>query len=286
MSIKDVGSLANVRAIPAARQDTARALTEKGSEAADSVEVSISREAMEQAKEQLPSPAKEEQDGTEKMMLALRNQSMPRISSDSGLTSDFYSDPATAIDAARFVDFFQHSTVAADDMADALHKALTSPSDNGDYTTNAMDLALTQGKLNKVVEHYISADYQEEASAFVSQFINEKSTQADQMTKVALSQATKLAQSLGDREQARHHQDAAAQLADGIHSSQVVRNEMLNLTGTSSDSEEWFSSMSNWVNENRALPYIIDIEKSHIGALKAQWQTFVESVKTGDSTPH
>lgn len=282
MSIKDVSSLSSIRMMPASRQETVRALTGKETDAADSVEVSLSQEAMDQAKAQLPPPTKEEQEAAEKSMQALRNQSMSHTPSGPSLASDFYGDPATANDAARFVNFFQHSAVTADDMADALHKALTSPSDNGDYTTKAMDLALTQGKLNKVIENYVSADYQDDASAFVAQFISEKSTQADQVTRVALSQATKLAQSLGDREQARHHQNAVAQLADGTHSSQVVRNEMLNLTATSSDSEAWFSSMSNWVNENRALPYVMDIEQNHIGAQKAQWQTFVDSLKTQD----
>jgi hypothetical protein len=59
------------------------------------------------------------------------------------LASDFYTDPATANDAVSFQAFFQNATVNADEMADALHKALTSPTQSGDYTTNAMDLALT-----------------------------------------------------------------------------------------------------------------------------------------------
>ena len=283
MSIKDVSSLSSIRTIPATRQETVRALTGKEVELADSVEVSLSREAMEQAKEQLPPPpTKEEREATERAMLALRNQSMSTMRGGPSLASDFYGDPATANDAVRFINFFQHSTVAADDRADALHTALTSPSANGDSTTNAMDLALMQGKLNKVIDTSVSAEYQDEARAFVSQFISEKSTQADQVTKVALSQATKLAQSLGDREQTRHHQDATAQLAEGTHSSQVVRKEMLNLTASSTDSEVWFSSMSDWVNENRSLPYILDIEKSHIGALKAQWQAFVDNLPTDD----
>ncbi|MGK9174715.1 hypothetical protein KXR87_16070 [Yokenella regensburgei] len=279
MSIKDVSSMASIRSMPVTRQEAVRALTGKETGLADAYEVSLSREAMEQAKEQPTPPTKEEQDAAARAMQALRNQAMARTPGGPSLASEFYGDPATANDAVRFLDFFQHATVAADAMAEALHSALTSPSDSGDYTTNAMDLALTQGKLNKVVETWISADYHQEARAFVSQFIDEKSAQADQLSKVALSQATKLAQSLGDREQARHHQDAVAQLAEGTHSSQRVRNEMLNLTATSSDSELWFSSMSQWVNDHRALPYMADIEKNHIGALKAQWQTFVDSLK-------
>ena len=262
MSIKEVRSAASITAMPATRHDTAQPATGKETGQADSVEVSLSPQAVVHAKEP-PSPLTES-------------------GQEARAGSGFYTDPATASDALRFQGFFQNATVNADDMADALHKALISPVDNGDYTTNAMDLALTQGKLNRVVAQYVAVDYQAQASAFVSQFINDKATQADQISKVVLAQATRLAQSLGDSEQARHHQDAVAQLAEGTHSSQRIRNEMLSLTAHSSDSETWFSTLSGWVNENRSLPYIIEIEKSHVGALQAQWQAFVGSLKTDD----
>jgi Tfp pilus assembly protein PilF len=98
-----------------------------------------------------------------------------------------------------------------------------------------------------VVQKYVTTDYQTEASAFVAQFISDKSSQADQMTKVVLTQASRLAESLGDRDQAQHHQDALAQLAEGTHSFQTVRNAMLSLTASTTDSEAWFSSINNWV---------------------------------------
>jgi hypothetical protein len=63
----------------------------------------------------------------------------------------------------------------------------------------------------------VTTDYQTEASAFVARFIGDKSSQADQMTKVVLTQANRLSESLGDRDQAQHHQDAIAQLAEGTH---------------------------------------------------------------------
>lgn len=266
MSIKEVRSAASITAMPATRHDTAHPSTGKETGQADSVEVSLSPQAVAHAKEQ-QSPLAESGQET-------RDNPRPG--------GDFYTDPVTASDALRFQGFFQNARVNADDMADALHKALISPVDNGDYTTSAMDLALAQGKLNRVVAQYVTADYQAQASAFVAKFINDKATQADQMSKVVLSQATRLAQSLGDSEQARHHQDAVAQLAEGTHSSQRIRNEMLSLTAHSSDSETWFSTLSGWVNENRSLPYIIEIEKSHVGALQAQWQAFVGSLKTDD----
>lgn len=280
MSIKDVSSAANLTAIPATRQETAHALTGKNVSLAESVEVNLSPEAMAQAKESLTPPTQEEIDANAREMLNLRNQVMARMPTGPNLASDFYTDPATASDAVSFQGFFQNATVSADDMADALHKALTSPTQNGDYATNAMDLALTQAKLNLVVQKYVAADYQNEANAFVTQFIGEKNAQADQMTKVVLTQAIKLSQSLGDRDQARHHLDAIAQLREGTHSSQTIRNEMLSLTASTTDSQAWFSSINNWVEGNRSLPYILEIEKGHINALQEQWQSFVGNLKT------
>lgn len=281
MSIKDVSSAASLRDMPATtRLETVHAVTGKNVDPIDSVEVSLSPEAMAQARDNLTPPTQEEIDASAREALNLRNQAIARMPTGPSLASDFYSDPATANDAVSFQAFFQNATVNADEMADALHKALTSPTQNGDYTTNAMDLALTQAKLNLVVQKYVATDYQTEASAFVAQFISDKSSQADQMTKVVLTQSSRLAESLGDRDQAQHHQDALAQLAEGTHSSQTVRNAMLSLTASTTDSEAWFSSINDWVAKNRSIPYIREIEQGHISALQEQWQSFVTGLKT------
>ena len=280
MSIKDVSSMASLRAMPATRQETIHAMTGKNVDPVDSFEVSLSPEAMAQAKDNSTPPTQEERDASAREVLNLRNQAIARMPTGPSLASDFYTDPATANDAVSFQAFFQNATVSADEMADALHKALSSPTQSGDYTTNAMDLALTQAKLNLVVQKYVTTDYQNEASAFVARFIGEKSSQVDQMTKVVLTQANRLSESLGDRDQAQHHQDAIAQLTEGTHPSQKIRNEMLSLTASTTDSEAWFSSINNWVEQNRSLPYILEIEKGHISALHEQWQSFVADLKT------
>jgi hypothetical protein len=55
---------------------------------------------------------------------------------------------------------------------------------------------------------------------------------------------------------------------------------MLSLTASTTDSEAWFSSINNWVEQNRSLPYILEIEQGHISALHEQWQSFVAGLKT------
>jgi hypothetical protein len=50
MSIKDVSSMASLRAMPATRQETIHAMTGKNVDPVDSFEVSLSPEAMAQAR--------------------------------------------------------------------------------------------------------------------------------------------------------------------------------------------------------------------------------------------
>lgn len=281
MSIKDVGAVPVTQNVPDTRQSKTITFAGKEIVTESSIAVTISAEALARGMEGQTPPTKEQIEETMRAVAQVRNANMAATTRGGpSLASEFYRDPATANDAVRFIDFFQHSTVAADDMASALHQAMTSPEVSGDYTTNAMDLALMQAKLNKVVEQYVSADYQQQASDFVASYISEKADQADQMTRVVLNQATKLAQSLGDDEQAQHHQDAIAQLSAGTHSSQTVRNEMLQLTANTKDSDVWFTRLNDRVSESRPLPYISEIEKSHISALQQQWQNFVDNLTT------
>lgn len=281
MSIKDVGASTGPQTEPATHQSRTRMFAGKEIVTESSVAVSLSEAALARGMEGHPPLTKEESEKNARAMAEVRKANMAAVTRGGpSLASEFYGDPATANDAVRFIGFFQHSTVAADDMASALHQAMTSPEVNGDYTTNAMDLALMQAKLNKVVEQFVSADYQQQASDFVASYISEKAEQADQMTRVVLSQASKLAQSLGDEEQAKHHQDAIDQLSEGTHSSQTVRNEMLQLTASNKESDVWFSRLNNRVSESRSLPYISEIEKQHISALQQQWQHFVDNLNS------
>ncbi|MGY5955767.1 DUF5610 domain-containing protein [Kosakonia sp. BK9b] len=280
MSIKDVGAVSATQNMPdTTRQSKTIIFAGKEIVTERSIAVTFSAEALARGMEGHTPPTKEQIEETTRAVAATRNNNIAATTRGGpSLASAFYGDPATANDAVRFIDFFQHSTVAADDMANALHQAMTSPEVSGDYTTNAMDLALTQAKLNKVVQQYVSADYQQQASDFVAQFIREKADQADQQTRVVLTQAATLAQSLGDSGQAQHHQEAIAQLSAGTHASQTVRNEMLQLTAGSKDSDVWFTQLNDRVNASPSLPYISEMEKSHISALQQQWQSFVNNV--------
>lgn len=280
MSIQDVGSAAALQTLPEVRQSKTIIFAGKEIVTESSISVNISAEALAKGMEGHTAPTKEEGEKTARAMATVRNANMATYSRGPSLASEFYADPQSAGDAVKFIDFFQHSSVNADDMAAALHQALISPQASGDYTTSAMDLSMTQAKLNEVVSKYISADYQQQASEFVAGFIAEKADQADQMNRVVLAQASTLAQSLGDTAQATYHQQAIEQLSAGTHDSQTVRNHMLSITATNNDSDSWFTQFNQSVDSSGTLPFIRDIEKNHISALQQQWQQFTVFLQT------
>ncbi|WBU50373.1 hypothetical protein PF050_05470 [Kosakonia pseudosacchari] len=280
MSIQDVGSAAALQTLPEIRQSKTITFAGKEIVTESSISVNISAEALAKGMEGRTAPTKEEAEKRAQAMAVVRNANTATYARGPSLASEFYSDPQSAGDAVKFIDFFQHSTVNPDDMAAALHQALVSPQASGDSTTSAMDLSMTQAKLNEVVSKYISADYQQQAREFVAGFIAEKAEQADQTHRVVLTQASNLAQSLGNTTQARQHQQAMDQLSAGTHASQTVRHQMLSITTSNSDSESWFRQFNQSVDSSGTLPFIRDIEKNHISALQQQWQQFAVFLQT------
>ena len=247
-----------------------------------SISVSISAEALARGAESQPKPTKEQSEKVAREMAVLRNNDMASYARGPSLAGAFYGDPATANDAVSFIDFFQHSTINADDMATALHQALTSPQGSGDETTLGMDVAMTQAKLNYVVDKFVSADYQQQARDFVAGFVAKKGEQADQTNRAALTQSAALAQSMGDTAQAKQSQQAIEQLDAGTHSSQTDRKAMLAITANADDSSSWFAQMNQRVENSGSLPFVTALEKNHIGALQQQWSQFTTLLKAAE----
>lgn len=254
----------------------------KESTTESSISVSLSEEALARVAQSKPQPTKEESEKVAREMAALRNANMASHATGPSLASAFYGDPATANDAVSFIDFFYHSNISADDMATALHQALTSPQGSGDETTLGMDVAMTQAKLNYVVDKFVTADYQQQARDFVAGFVAKKGEQADQTNRAALSQSAALAQSLGDSGQAKQSQQAIEQLDAGTHASQLDRKAMLAITADGRDSNSWFAQMNQRVENSGALPFITALEKNHLSALQQQWTQFTTLLKAAE----
>lgn len=247
-----------------------------------SISVSLSEEALARVAQSKPQPTKEESEKVAREMAALRNANMASHATGPSLASAFYGDPATANDAVSFIDFFYHSNISADDMATALHQALTSPQGSGDETTLGMDVAMTQAKLNYVVDKFVTADYQQQARDFVAGFVTKKGEQADQTNRAVLSQSAALAQSPGDSGQAKQSQQAIEQLDAGTHASQLDRKAMLAITADGRDSNSWFAQMNQRVENSGSLPFITALEKNHLSALQQQWTQFTTLLKAAE----
>lgn len=247
-----------------------------------SISVSLSEEALARVAQSKPQPTKEESEKVAREMAALRNANMASHATGPSLASAFYGDPATANDAVSFIDFFYHSNISADDMATALHQALTSPQGSGDETTLGMDVAMTQAKLNYVVDKFVTADYQQQARDFVAGFVAKKGEQADQTNRAVLSQSAALAQSPGDSGQAKQSQQAIEQLDAGTHASQLDRKAMLAITADGRDSNSWFAQMNQRVENSGSLPFITALEKNHLSALQQQWTQFTTLLKAAE----
>lgn len=254
----------------------------KESTTESSISVSLSEEALARVAQSKPQPTKEESEKVAREMAALRNANMASHATGPSLASAFYGDPATANDAVSFIDFFYHSNISADDMATALHQALTSPQGSGDETTLGMDVAMTQAKLNYVVDKFVTADYQQQARDFVAGFVAKKGEQADQTNRAALSQSAALAQSLGDSGQAKQSQQEIEQLDAGTHASQLDRKAMLAITADGRDSNSWFAQMNQRVENSGSLPFITALEKNHLSALQQQWTQFTTLLKAAE----
>lgn len=254
----------------------------KESTTESSISVSLSEEALARVAQSKPQPTKEESEKVAREMAALRNANMASHATGPSLASAFYGDPATANDAVSFIDFFYHSNISADDMATALHQALISPQGSGDETTLGMDVAMTQAKLNYVVDKFVTADYQQQARDFVAGFVAKKGEQADQTNRAALSQSAALAQSLGDSGQAKQSQQAIEQLDAGTHASQLDRKAMLAITADGRDSNIWFAQMNQRVENSGSLPFITALEKNHLSALQQQWTQFTTLLKAAE----
>ena len=254
----------------------------KESTTESSISVSLSEEALARVAQSKPQPTKEESEKVAREMAALRNANMASHATGPSLASAFYGDPATANDAVSFIDFFYHSNISADDMATALHQALTSPQGSGDETTLGMDVAMTQAKLNYVVDKFVTADYQQQARDFVAGFVAKKGEQADQTNRAVLSQSAALAQSPGDSGQAKQSQQAIEQLDAGTHASQLDRKAMLAITADGRDSNSWFAQMNQRVESSGSLPFITALEKNHLSALQQQWTQFTTLLKAAE----
>ncbi|PWW07003.1 hypothetical protein [Mangrovibacter plantisponsor] len=195
-----------------------------------------------------------------------------RLAKSPSLNNSLFTDPATAMDAVSFTGFYHAAAegVTADQLAEKLHTALSGVPGSGTQLTDAMDLAMTQARLNKLVDDNIAADWQPHARQTVEQFIQAKVTAQDSEWQALAEEDIALAAARGDyANQSRAESDLAV-LQAGNSQHQQLRTAFLELTRDTSNSDDWFSTFSAAINGKGALEYE---EQMHVQALSTQWQS-------------
>lgn len=194
-----------------------------------------------------------------------------RLAKSPSSSNPLFTDKATATDAVSFTGFYYAAAdgITADQLAEKLHTALSSVPGSGTQLTDSMDLAMTQAKLNKLVDENIAADWQPLARQTVQQFIQAKVTMQDNEWQSVAKQDIALAASRGDdASQAQAESDLAVLQAGNSHHQQL-RTAFLELTRDTTNSDDWFSTFSAAIHGKGALEYE---EQMHVHALSKQWQ--------------
>lgn len=223
------------------------------------------------------STAASEDDNTDQAALLARLSSLEQqLAKSPSLDNVLFSDPATAADAVSFTGFYRYANagVSADDMATKLHLALSAPGGSGTNLTDSMDLAMTQAKLNKIVADDVEPAYQQQAAQVVQQFVQMKASQQDDSVKVLAQDEVTLASSLNDADRQAAAQSQLAALNSGSDTTQITRNQFLQVTASGGNSDTWFSTFAQSITGNGAMAFE---EHSHLDSLRAQWQGFISA---------
>ncbi|CUU26197.1 hypothetical protein EM595_p0501 (plasmid) [Duffyella gerundensis] len=206
------------------------------------------------------------------------------------LGSPLYNDPYTADDATALNSLLfmtdGNSQKTLDDFSTAMHQVLRdgvvglNRYDSSD-TAEAMSLSLTEAKLYKLVEKYIPADRQQQASGYVDALIG---------SKIAFREAVHLQLAQGTLETAQQHGTAAyiadaQRYLDELHQGNARPQKELNImrdaTQHADNMDNAFQTFTTVIN---ATPHADQAQESIKAALaqlevyRNQWQAFTQSL--------
>ncbi|EOC0587723.1 hypothetical protein ACI01G_002917 [Cronobacter sakazakii] len=179
----------------------------------------------------------------------------------------------------NFADFSKLSTLSSLDMGSLLSEALNTPAaSTSNSTTSDMDLAMQQAKLNYLVAKYVPQENQAKAQDIVTAWMTKKTAARDDEMKTMTQAFIDIAKQNGDMASVKQYENQLSLLEAGKGESQKARNDILAVTAGSTSAPEWFSGFMSKVNESRDPTPVKQLEKAHVDALKAQWDTFLARV--------
>lgn len=173
-----------------------------------------------------------------------------------------------------FSGMLSQASVSSLDMGGLISEALQSPDGAGNATTSAMDLSMTQAKLNALVEKFVPAEHQAASYAEIDHYVSKKASDQDALLKETTNSSLAIASQQGDMAGVEKYQQQLNLLESGQHATQIERQAMLDLTNSTTDSSAWFSGLRQSVNASADTGFFKDLATAHIAKLEAQWQKF------------
>jgi hypothetical protein len=152
--------------------------------------------------------------------------------------------------------------------------------DNSD-TSEAMALTLTQAKLHKLVEKYVSTDNRQEANGIVDNLIDKKVLQREETTMSLAQDTLDIAKRYGTQRYVADATSYLAQLKQGTARPQNELASMISATKNSTNMDDVFSVFTDIIN---ATPNSDKASASMQGALKqlevyrSLWNSFMKTL--------
>lgn len=200
-----------------------------------------------------------------------------------------FNDPYTSWDARTFTPLLSmtaaNTQTAMDEFAAALHEVLAEGQvgrnqyDNSD-TSEAMALTLTQSKLHKLIEKYVSGDNQKQANEIADEMISVKVAIRERQTLLGAQDTLALAMRHGTRDMQESAHDYLSQVKSATARPQVELAGMMEAMKSGRDMDSVFSTFADLIRatpnpDNKAQPSI-DGALSQLEVYRQQWQAFTE----------
>ncbi|WP_288474824.1 hypothetical protein [uncultured Pantoea sp.] len=174
------------------------------------------------------------------------------------------------------------ATLSETDMAGLISDALQSYSGSGNTTTLSMDLAVTKGMLNKLVERFVPEEKQADSYREVAKFVADKVRAQDTLLHDLTQQSLDIARQYGDSAGVNQFQQQRDLLSRGEHETQKERDTLFSLTDTSGSSAGWLSGFRQVVSQSSDSDFFKSISYDHIAQLGSRIAQFVHKAQHAD----
>jgi len=178
-----------------------------------------------------------------------------------------------------------NTQTAMDEFAAALHEVLAEGQvgrnqyDNSD-TSEAMALTLTQSKLHKLIEKYVSGDNQKQANDIADEMISLRVSIRERQTLLGAQDTLALAIRHGTRDMQESARDYLSQVKSATARPQVELAGMMEAMKSGRDMDSVFSTFADLIratpNPDNKAQLSIDGALSQLEVYRQQWQAFTE----------